>query len=175
MSLSRLCQALLGGLSYKEGTAAKLEVSPQLGDTRGNKVLTCSFPLPSLIPRCPQTLPAAGEVGTCEGQRHTEHLGWAAGFWEDGGGQLQALLRQLFHMVTAVLNQTWPVSMRFQTLGLCLEAPPCFSATAVRGLQGFPCSPWKKWNCLAKAFQKGKRTEPGNISSNDRSPAKPWT
>lgn len=35
------------------------------------------------------------------------------------------------------------VLVRFQDLGLCLEAALHFSVTAVPGLQGFPCSPWK--------------------------------
>lgn len=35
--------------------------------------------------------------------------------------------------------------------------------------------PLEKWNCLAKAFHKGRKTELGNIGSNDRSLAKSWT
>lgn len=170
MSLSRLCQAPLGGLAYKEGTAAKLEVSPQLGDTWGNKVLTRSFPLPSLVPRCPN-------AASCRG---SWHLRRAEAHRELGMG-----CRVLGGWWWAVTSSPPPAAPHGDSgfepnLASFGEvsgpgAPPCFSVTAVRGLQGFPCSPWKKWNCLTKAFQKGKRTEPGNISSNDRSPAKSWT
>lgn len=53
MSLQRLLllwPAQLGGLGYKEGTPAELEVSLWLGHTQGSEVLTCSFPLPLPAP-----------------------------------------------------------------------------------------------------------------------------
>lgn len=98
MSLSRLLllwPAQLGGLGYKEGTPAKLEVSPQLGDTQGSEVLTYNFPLPlPAPPRSAGHTPTSPDAAICQGswcsQRAEAHgePGVGCRVWDHGSWRL---------------------------------------------------------------------------------------
>lgn len=181
MSLSRLLllwPAQLGGLGYR-GDTSKTGGVPSAGGHTGERgpdlqlspTLACSPTLSRAYPHIPRRCHLPGELVLAKGR----------GTWRTWGG-LQGLgpwqLAVMSSPPLAALCGGGSFKPNFARFGE-VSGPGAVPG----GTPAFQCHSrekstrisLEKWNCSAKAFHKGKKTELGNIGSNDRSLAKSWT